>query len=105
MNQDMIDKAYDLAREAKVNGQKYVVVFSPTQEWHHPLCRERHIYTRYSDTPSGLESSSVDTLIVVGRAKEFSKEGFDYIWDKMRGGSGTKVAFVPDDPPASLEIK
>lgn len=99
MNQAMIDKAYDLAREEKVKGSKYVVVFFPTQEWWHPPSRERYIYTRYSDTPSGLKSLPVDTLIAVGDAKEFSREGFDYIWDKMRTPVSTKVILLTDDWP------
>jgi hypothetical protein len=99
MKQDMIDKAYDLAREGLAKGQKCVMILFSTQAWHHTPRPEEGIHVRYSDTPSGLESLSVDTLITVGDAKEFSREGFDYIWDRMRVGSGTKVTGVTDDWP------
>ena len=97
MKQDMVDKAYDLAREERARGQQCIMVLFPSQEWHHPPCRERHIYTRYSDTHSGLKSLPVDTLITVGDAKEFTKRGFDYIWDRMRDSDDTKVILLTED--------
>jgi hypothetical protein len=66
MNQDMIDKAYTIAREERANGQNCVTVLFPSQTWLHTMCHENGIYTRYSDKPSGLKSLPVDTLILVG---------------------------------------
>jgi hypothetical protein len=99
MNQAMIDKAYDLAREAKISGQQCVMVLFPSQEWQHPPSRERKIYTRYSDTHIHLKSLPVDTLITVGDVEEFSSEGLDYIWDRMRASVNTKVILLTADWP------
>jgi hypothetical protein len=99
MTQDMIDKAHELAREERDAGQQCVMILFPSQEWYHTPRPENGIYIRYSDIHSGLKSLSVDTLITVGDAKEFSREGFDYVWDRMRASVSTKVIGVTVDWP------
>jgi hypothetical protein len=99
MKQDMIDKAYALARGGLAKGQKCVMILFSTQAWHHTPRPEEGIHVRYSDTHSGLKSLPVDMLIVVGEAKEFSREGFDYLWDRMRASVSTEVTLLSEDWP------
>ena len=98
MNQDMVDMAYTLARAQKAKGQKCIVVLFPSR---HSFCTdiEGGVYTRYSDEHHRLKSPTVDTLITVGDAEEFTTPGLEYIFDRMRASVNTKVILLTDDWP------
>ena len=97
MNQDMIDKAYELAREEKASGQKCVTVLFPSR--HSFLTGiDGGIYTRYSDEPSSLKSLPVDTLILVGTTDDdWDEHGVRLAKERTRPSRTGKIVYLNED--------
>lgn len=98
MNQDMIDKAYTLAREERANGQNCVMVLFPSRAWLHTLCQEDGIHTRFSNFYSSLKSLAIDTLILVGFSDDdWDEDGVRLAKEKLNVSRTGTTIYVNED--------